>query len=436
MYSEYQLQIGNAIDLQTIVTSSLESNLPYYLDVVHVSEMDTFKKLIFQLARFNMTSQGLSFDPADHIVEIEYRTLQEDLSFEMCYTNANANIICQSVTFMEDCDQKPILISTISKRMFMFKMLQDIDLFVSFPNKEKHVVMSGDYCFIPSLQTPILHIKILTKRSDFVSEIPEFQREVNNKRKTLRPEGSRGIPITPMEVKYRVVDNVVLNSDLCDMILYGNDNKMSISKLMEMTLSIDREHYSTFCFKRHNENKSIPLDMSLKKYAQRFSIPNIYQSEVCDWIINESEMFAAANGGWMTTRHDRYATTDLPIEKLAHVYSFVKVSFASITRHIKQSFGLDENATFNITDMFVVKYDHEKQNSLDMHDDKSTITANILLSDPTDFDGGGTYFEDGITTFLNRGGMLVHSGKIKHSGMPITRGVRYLLIAFINIVTK
>ena len=86
-----------------------------------------------------------------------------------------------------------------------------------------------------------------------------------------------------------------------------------------------------------------------------------------------------------------------------------------------------------MADLFIVKYDADMQNLLDMHIDGTFITVNILLSDKNDFEGGGTYFADGTSCFLNQGDMLFHSGLIKHSGLPITKGKRYLLVAFTNI---
>jgi hypothetical protein len=38
--------------------------------------------------------------------------------------------------------------------------------------------------------------------------------------------------------------------------------------------------------------------------------------------------------------------------------------------------------------------------------------------------------------FLNQGEALVHSGKISHSGNKITKGKRYLLVVFINILVN
>ena len=68
-----------------------------------------------------------------------------------------------------------------------------------------------------------------------------------------------------------------------------------------------------------------------------------------------------------------------------------------------------------------------------MHHDGSFLSFNILLSDTNDFNGGGTYFDDGLTTHLEQGDILIHSSRIRHAGLPITKGTRYLLVGFINI---
>jgi predicted 2-oxoglutarate/Fe(II)-dependent dioxygenase YbiX len=89
-----------------------------------------------------------------------------------------------------------------------------------------------------------------------------------------------------------------------------------------------------------------------------------------------------------------------------------------------------------VNDLFVVKYKHDEQKYLEIHTDVSMFSFNILLSDQKDFEGGGTYFEDGITTFLEQGDMLIHSGRTKHSGKSITKGVRYVLVGFLDIKMK
>ena len=59
----------------------------------------------------------------------------------------------------------------------------------------------------------------------------------------------------------------------------------------------------------------------------------------------------------------------------------------------------------------------------------SELTFSILLSEAgVDFDGGGTYFQAiDKTVHLTVGSVLLHCGKLKHSGEEITSGQRYIV---------
>jgi predicted 2-oxoglutarate/Fe(II)-dependent dioxygenase YbiX len=99
-------------------------------------------------------------------------------------------------------------------------------------------------------------------------------------------------------------------------------------------------------------------------------------------------------------------------------------------------------------DIFIVKYqaplqDHDqqqtgpqaaRQSGLALHTDGSIISFNVLLSEPVDFDGGGTFFSHlGRVVAPDQGEAVVHDGKKQHAGVPITRGVRYLLVGFVEV---
>jgi hypothetical protein len=73
------------------------------------------------------------------------------------------------------------------------------------------------------------------------------------------------------------------------------------------------------------------------------------------------------------------------------------------------------------------------QNKLDVHTDGSFLTFSIMLSSSKDYEGGGTQFNDGIKVFLEQGDILVHSGYVKHSGLEVTKGKRYILVGFTSI---
>jgi hypothetical protein len=69
-----------------------------------------------------------------------------------------------------------------------------------------------------------------------------------------------------------------------------------------------------------------------------------------------------------------------------------------------------------------------------MHTDASFISFNILLNESSEFEGGGTKFEDGLTHHSQQGDLFIHSSLVKHSGSTITKGIRYLLVGFVDVI--
>ena len=173
------------------------------------------------------------------------------------------------------------------------------------------------------------------------------------------------------------------------------------------------------------------IDLKYNRFLQRFTYTKIYTPDMCRFIINECEQYAKNNGGWTTTRHDKYPTTDLPVEKIPSIFKLIIESMNTVLDKVTKSYGLHADMIIDIRDLFVVKYSHDAQNSLELHCDGSFISFNILLSNVLEFEGGGTYFDDGLTTRIEQGDLLIHSSQIKHAGLPITKGTRYLLVGFI-----
>ena len=212
----------------------------------------------------------------------------------------------------------------------------------------------------------------------------------------------------------------------------NTDNKQLIDSMptQDNTVAPVQENKEQVPIQLNNKKE---IDISISKFIQRFIVKKYYQPEICNWIINESEIYATNNGGWLTTRHDNYPTTDLPIDKIPTIFSFILTTFAKNIDIIKKSYCITNSTIFNIEDIFIIKYDINSQNELELHSDQSSITINMLLSNTSDFEGGGTYFEDGITTYLEQGDMIIHNGHVKHSGLKITNGKRYVLVAFIKL---
>ena len=173
--------------------------------------------------------------------------------------------------------------------------------------------------------------------------------------------------------------------------------------------------------------------MKQNRFYQRFQT-KMFSNETCNWLINETEEYVKKNG-WDTDNFKNYPTYDLNLSKITgfHDY-FLKHELGRIMKYIEKSYCLPNETKFEISDLNIIKYSNELQTHLDHHTDISFLSFNIALNHLTDYEGGGTYFDDGLIMNIDKGDMLVHCGKIMHSGLTITRGVRYILVGFINII--
>jgi len=149
------------------------------------------------------------------------------------------------------------------------------------------------------------------------------------------------------------------------------------------------------------------------------------------------------DGGWTTTRHAAYATTDLPCSSITSVDAWVRSNLRRTVlpelarRHGWLALGEADGSRLAFRDLFFVRYSAAGQPGLALHRDGSVISFNILLNSPSEFDGGGTFIEaDGCAYQIGQGDCFVHSGKLRHGGHPITRGERYVLVGFVDVLEE
>lgn len=144
--------------------------------------------------------------------------------------------------------------------------------------------------------------------------------------------------------------------------------------------------------------------------------------------------------GWQKSRHTIYQTTDLnlvtdPFTREQREYISKRMD-ARLAPLLERIFGVTPRA-IRANDMFVVRYDAEERTFLEKHTDDADISFNILLSD--DFEGGGTQFWNRLEErpFAHvqpqKGQVITHSALIHHEGMPVTRGVRHILVGFLAV---
>lgn len=166
-------------------------------------------------------------------------------------------------------------------------------------------------------------------------------------------------------------------------------------------------------------------------------VTSVFSARECDQILVAVQA-AGERRGWDRLRHGQYRTTDLPIELVPAVEAHVRaVIFRKVLRLFARTYlgrgFLPEHLSLN--DCFYVKYSavEGQQRALKMHADGSLFSFNLLLSDPGGFSGGGTYFEaTAHTSRPPRGAALAHNGHLRHCGMEITAGERYLLVGFVG----
>lgn len=163
----------------------------------------------------------------------------------------------------------------------------------------------------------------------------------------------------------------------------------------------------------------------------------VFSKSECDAIIEEAEQIASQNG-WTTGRHGNYPTTDIPVTDLPNTMKFFRKALVQrIYPLLRMQFCdfLPKLDCLRVVDGFVVKYDAEGgQAELKPHRDGSVLSFNIALNSEDEFEGGGTWFASLDDTIkINQGEMVSHASSILHGGHAITKGKRYILVAFVIV---
>lgn len=166
----------------------------------------------------------------------------------------------------------------------------------------------------------------------------------------------------------------------------------------------------------------------------RTKVP-IFSPEECQKIEDEAERIASEIE-WTKNRHGNFPTTDLPLVELPETLKFLRVALEErLYPLLRAQFGtyLPDPNKLRVADGFVVKYDAEGgQTQLKPHRDGSVLSFNIALNPASEYDGGGTWFaslDDAVK--IDQGEVVSHASGILHGGHGITRGKRYILVAFV-----
>lgn len=172
------------------------------------------------------------------------------------------------------------------------------------------------------------------------------------------------------------------------------------------------------------------------KRRQVVTTQAVFTAAECAALMMAVEEAVARRGGWETERHGAYPTTDIAVGALTPAVA--KKVIADVNERIIASAAVDRGFKPDhlvSRDLFFVKYEAVTgaQAGLARHTDGSVLSFNVLLNDPSEFTGGGTYFTHlGRAESTGQGGCVLHDGKLEHAGVPITAGKRMLMVGFVE----
>jgi len=451
----YNLDETDELRLNEICVNACNLNLTntYLLNTDKIDSI--IEKVIYDTAVFHFKRLNIPFDETSFI-EFWFKPYQKDKVLHIDCDEYDRKInkskdfntpFLSSILYLNDNYNSPTLITNVDVETYKFKRFTDKQkVAFYFPQKNKHIAFDGGKYYHgkcdfsnDNSQRNIIAINLWNKKPlnvpyfDYSAFSFKYSMDLDMELKQINFNSDLNVLQFESDDKTNTipVSGDVLSKSLFDQLLYKGYDHTTIEPFNKEITNMESD--GIFVFEIKESSKTL-IDMQLSKFVQRFTHKTHFTKDMCNWIIHESEKYAENNGGWMKTRHILYPTTDLPIDKITPVFHFVLLSFRNtISGLIANAYNLDSNYTFEIADLFIVKYEAGQQDSLELHTDTSCISVNLLLNDPAEFVGGGTQFEDGLTAFLSQGDMMIHSSGQKHSGLQITSGKRYVLVFFINI---
>ena len=114
----------------------------------------------------------------------------------------------------------------------------------------------------------------------------------------------------------------------------------------------------------------------------------------CDRYVAAAEKWGKEHG-WTTKRHYSVATTDIPLVDLPEILGdFNEAMHTLLLPALSAVYpeAAPDVSKLRVFDCFLVRYDAKAQASLPLHSDQSLLSFTIALNDPSDYEGGGTYF--------------------------------------------
>ena len=438
---------------------------------------NVIEKAVLEMAYFHLKENNIEFNPDIHIIEYwsKINTNDDLCTFhfdkdEMLFEKRGKLLgpILSCVTYLSD-SLDSTLITEMDEDTFKYKKFNSQNkIFISYPRKNTQITFNGNHLHgvvnIFDEYAYKTEERVILVFNIFDKEISNYKYLTYNNYKNenlndLISKNEEILEIKSMNKPFiKIRNDQIFNNNFYDNLFYKRINSTSF-ELRDILFNKHKLQYIEEIFVKHNTiyevfsiNKGNKVDKTIdneiyqlfseklennNRFLQRFVEKiDFFTPSICNWIINEVNTYLKNdNKKWTVNRHDEYATTDIPIKNITSIINFLNFHAEKLFDIVYKSYNLNKNNTsFIIKDSFIVKYSASSQKSLDMHKDGSFISLNIMLSDKSDYKGGGTIFEDGLCYKLDQGEILISSGQIKHGGLKITSGIRYIMVIFTELI--
>lgn len=219
---------------------------------------------------------------------------------------------------------------------------------------------------------------------------------------------------------------------------------------------------TTITIPKHSKADLSPIGNSYPSVLHSIHVQPLLTTEEASHCLELARAYAAETGCWGrkdSDRHAAYATCDFPIEECDSLSVYLEdVHYHErILGAMAEAYGLElEDLTY--LDFFCANYEAREgadtnRNTMDRlepHRDGSLLSYTVLLTPPSNFEGGGTIFDalrdvepteehdgvlypDGVIRPNNAGDCCLHSGKLLHGADPVVSGQRTVLVAFVDV---
>jgi hypothetical protein len=438
--SSWNLKLIYEIDLVKEITS-FDINKKYLLNTEKL-KFNVIEKIVYELSEFHI--KQLNLNEKNVFIEFFIEDLVKskmDINYDKKITEQFISPSISTITYLNN-NNIPDILTDIDIETYKFKNVENKNsLGFSFPRFLKHVSFEGgkffhgiENIFNENTQRITLKVNIWDKRP---MDIPLYENELTSQNNIYSLEKIilDNFEKSSKTNKILTTENVI-NENLFENILYKNhinfenETLESLSKFYNEYDIIILEKEET---KIDNINKIITMrkhiDISSKKFLQRFMFKNIYNKFMCNFIMNESLHFLKNNENLID--YNNYKILD--IDKVPDIINIIINSFQYIIiENIQKSYCLKDNESYHIDKIFIIKNDTSKVS--EFFCEKSSISINIMLN--TQFEGGNLNFDDGLVTKLDIGDMIIYSSNTNHTYLPVSSGLQYVLVGLINIYEK